>query len=351
MRVAAVLDSGYLTEGAVTHELERTFADYVGVPHAIAVTSCTTGLELAFRAVGIGAGDEVIVPDYTYPATASAVAIVGATPVIVDIDEETQLISCAAAEAAITPKTRAICPVSLFGNPLDYDSLNRLKQAHNLYIIEDAACSIGATWKGQSVGAFADISVFSMHPRKFITTGEGGMITTANSQWAQWVNSYKHFGMSNTAAAREGVCFERMGSNYKLSNIQAAVGLGQMQDIDMLLAERRLLAENYNALLGSVSEVELPVITANGQHSWQTYVIRVNNRDSIMKNMRAQGIEVQIGSYALHAHPAFQSSPCRLHGDYPGSKAAFAQTLALPMYHRMTQDEQLQVRDTLLENI
>ena len=340
MRVAAVLDSGYLTEGAVTHELERTFADYVGAPHAIAVTSCTTGLELAFRAVGIGAGDEVIVPDYTYPATASAVAMVGATPVIVDIDEKTQLINCAAAEAAITTKTRAICPVSLFGNPLDYDALNRLKQAHNLYIIEDAACSIGATWKGQAVGTFADISVFSMHPRKFITTGEGGMITTGNSQWAEWMNSYKHFGMSNTTAAREGVCFERMGSNYKLSNIQAAVGLGQMQDVNMLLAERRSLAENYNTLLSSVSGIELPVITAYGQHSWQTYVIRVNNRDSIMKNMRAQGIEVQIGSYALHAHPAFQSSTCRLHGNYTGSKAAFDQSLALPMYHGMSKEDQ-----------
>ncbi|CAK7018468.1 MAG: GDP-perosamine synthase [Desulfovibrio sp.] len=350
-RVAAVLDSGYLTEGPVTHELERAFADYVGAPHAIAVTSCTTGLELAFRAVGIGAGDEVIVPDYTYPATASAVAMVGATPVIVDVHEETQLINCAAVKAAITPKTRAICPVSLFGNPLDYDTLNRLKQEHSLYIIEDAACSIGATWKGQAVGTFADISVFSMHPRKFITTGEGGMITTANSQWAEWMNSYKHFGMSNMSAAREGVCFERMGSNYKLSNIQAAVGLGQMQDIDMLLAERRFLAENYNALLGSVAEIELPVITKHGQHSWQTYAIRVDNRDSIMKNMRAQGVEVQIGSYALHAHPAFQSPSCRLHGDYPDSKAAFAKTLALPMYHGMSTEEQEIVVNMLVKKL
>ena len=177
------------------------------------------------------------------------------------------------------------------------------------------------------------------------------MITTANSQWAEWMNSYKHFGMSNMSAAREGVCFERMGSNYKLSNIQAAVGLGQMQDIDMLLAERRFLAENYNALLGSVAEIELPVITKHGQHSWQTYAIRVDNRDSIMKNMRAQGVEVQIGSYALHAHPAFQSPSCRLHGDYPDSKAAFAKTLALPMYHGMSTEEQEIVVNMLVKKL
>jgi dTDP-4-amino-4,6-dideoxygalactose transaminase len=348
-RVMAVLDSGHLTEGPVTHELENIFARYVGTAHAIAVTSCTTGLELALRAVGIGPGDEVIVPDYTYPATAGAVAMVGGTPVIVDIEPNTLLISREAAEAAVTPRTRAIVPVSLFGNPLDYDWLNAFRQRHGLTIIEDAACSVGASRQGRMVGSFADISVFSLHPRKFITTGEGGMITTDNVVWASWMQSFKHFGMAVTDSARESVVFERMGSNYKLSSVQAAIGLGQMQDVGMLLAERRRLAARYDELLAHVPGVTLPVTTAGGEHSWQTYTVGVPNRDAVMRTMRADGIEVQIGTYALHRHPAFTTGACRLAGAYPGSDAAFERTLALPIYHGLTDEEQLAVVQALKE--
>ena len=348
-RVAAVLDSGYLTEGPTAHELERIFAAYVGAPYAIATSSCTTGLELALRAVGVGPGDEVIVADYTYPATASAVAMTGGTPVIVDIEEDTQLISRSAVEAALSPRTRAICPVSLFGNPLDYHWLNKLKKNREIYIIEDAACSIGAAWNDAKVGSFADISVFSLHPRKFITTGEGGMITTSNGLWAEWMNSFKHFGMSDGSAARKSIRFERMGSNYKLSDIQAAVGLGQMQDIDMLLTERRAQAALYNDMFASLPGVGLPTVSERGEHSWQTYSIRLDRRDEIMQKMHAKSIEVQIGTYALHHHPAYQSPACRLCGTFPHSEAAFARTLALPMYHGMTQETQEKVFLSLKE--
>lgn len=346
-RVMDVLDSGYLTEGPVTHELERVFADYIGVRHAIAVTSCTIGLELALRALKIGPGDEVIVPDYTYPATASAVAMVGALPVIVDVDPATQLISRDAVEDAITPRTKALMPVSIFGNPLDYSWLNALKEKYGLFIVEDAACSIGATWNGKKTGSFADISVFSLHPRKFITTGEGGMVTTDHAALADWMNSYKHFGMASTQTEREGVCFARMGSNYKLSNVQAAIGLGQMQDADMLLAERRRLAATYSELLSKVSGVELATVTQGGEHSWQTYSVRLDRRDEIMRAMRKQGIEVQIGTYSLHMHPAYQAPMCRLHGEFAGSQVSFERTLALPMYHGMTCTEQMTVIEVL----
>lgn len=346
-RVLDVLDSGYLTEGPVTHEFERVFADYIGTQYAIAVTSCTTGLELALRALDIGPGDEVIVPDYTYPATASAVAMVGALPVIVDVDPATQLVSRDAVEKAITPRTKALMPVSIFGNPLDYGWLNALKEKHGLFIVEDAACSIGATWNGKKTGTLADISVFSLHPRKFITTGEGGMITTDNAALADWMNSYKHFGMASTQTEREGVCFARMGSNYKLSNVQAAIGLGQMQDVDMLLTERRRLAATYSEHLAEVPGVELATVTQGGEHSWQTYSIRIDNRDDIMRAMRAQGIEVQIGTYSLHMHPAYQAPACRLHGEFAGSRRSFERTLALPMYHGMTWETQEQIILTL----
>jgi len=350
-RVAAVLDSGYLTEGPVTRELEKLMADYTYSEHALAVTSCTTGMELALRAMGIGPGDEVIVPDYTYPATAGVVCIVGATPVIVDVDADTLLINKQAAEAAITPKTRAIIPVSLFGNPLDYAWLQQLKERHGLLVLEDAACSLGTEWNGAMVGSLADISVFSLHPRKFITTGEGGMVTTNNDAWAEWMESYKHFGIDNTNADREGIHFGRIGTNYKLSNVQAAIGLGQMQDVDMLLAERRALADRYIDLLRGNAGIGLPVVTPRGNHSWQTFCVSVSNRDAVMQKMRAQGIEVQIGTYSMHMHKAFQGPECRLCGPFAGSTKAYEKTLALPLYHGMTEKEQEYVVKNLARQV
>jgi len=339
-RVLDVLDSGYLTEGPVTRELESVMAAYTGSKHALAVTSCTTGMEIALRAMGIGPGDEVIVPDYTYPATAAVVCIVGATPVIVDVDADTLLINHQAAEAAITPKTRAIIPVSLFGNPLDYTWLQQLKEKHGLLILEDAACSLGTEWNGRRVGSLADISVFSLHPRKFITTGEGGIVTTDNDAWAEWMESYKHFGIDNTDASREGIHFGRIGTNYKLSNVQAAIGLGQMQDVDMLLAERRRLADTYLQLLQGHEKIGLPVTTAHGKHAWQTFSVSIPRRDEVMRNMRTQGIEVQIGTYSMHMHTAFQGPECRLRGPFGGSVKAFERTLALPLFRGMTPEEQ-----------
>jgi len=337
-RVSAVLDSGYLTEGPVTKEFEQKFSEYIGCKHSIAVTSCTTGLELALRALNIGEGDEVIVPDYTYPATASVVPIVGAKAVIVDVNKETMLIDYDAIEKAITPKTKAIIPVSAFGNPLDYERLNKIKEKYGLFIIEDAAPSVGAEYNNIKVGNLADITVFSFHPRKFITTGEGGMITTNNDDWAEWMTSYKHFGMDMSGNSREGIHFERIGTNYKMSNILAAVGLGQMAVIDDLLDRRRSLAKNYNKLLSDLQKVKLPEVTRLGEHSFQSYCIYVDNRDEIMKIMRSQDIEVQIGTYSLHMHKAFNSNADKVEiiGDMENSKWCYEHTLTLPLYNDLT---------------
>ena len=236
-KVLEVLDSGYLTEGPVTRQLEDSVREYIGCGYALAACNCSVGLEMALRALGIGPGDEVIVPDYTYPVTAAVVNIVGATVVLVDVDPETMLIDYDAIESAVTTRTKAVMPVSIFGNPLDYDRLWEIKQKHNLYLLEDAACSIGARYEGKFVGNLADISVFSFHPRKFITTGEGGMVTTNNPQWAEWMESYKHFGMMPAGSRRE-TNFEQIGTNYKLSDVQAAIGWVQMQNIDRLLFAR-----------------------------------------------------------------------------------------------------------------
>ena len=351
--VGAVLDSGYLTEGPVTREFERHVEKYLGCRHAIAVTSCTTGLEIALRAVGIGAGDEVIVPDYTYPATASVIPIVGATAVLVDICPETMLIDYDVIESAITPKTKAIIPVSGFGNPLDYDRLNRIKEGYNLSIIEDAACSFGAEYRGTRVGTLADISVFSCHPRKFLTTGEGGVVTTENTALADWMTSYKHFGMSNHPSERGRVSFERIGTNYKLSNILSAVGLEQLKIADKLLARRQELAARYVEMLENIDGIEIPKTTKDGVHSYQTFLVWVKNRDAIIATLREKGIETQIGTYALHKHEAFvESKRIRQYGrsgngEFPNSSWAFEHCLALPLYFEMTEDEQTEVISSL----
>jgi dTDP-4-amino-4,6-dideoxygalactose transaminase len=340
-KVLEVLDSGYLTEGSVTHLFEDEFSKYIGCEHSIAVTSCTTGLEIALRALNIGTGDEVIVPDYTYPATASVISIVGARPVIVDIDRETMLIDSERIEAAITKRTKAIIPVSLFGNPLDYEKINRIKDKYNIYIVEDAACAVGAEYKGKKAGNWADISVFSFHPRKFITTGEGGMVTTNNEKWAEWMNSYKHFGMSMNNLQRESVHFEKAGTNYKLSNLLAAIGLAQLEKIDVLLKRRREMADNYLDLLKSIEGVSIPKTTEKGKHSYQSFCIFIKNRDAIMKSMRSNGIEVQIGTYSLHMHKAFQNRKVvTLHGNFENSIYAFNHCVTLPLYHELRFEEQ-----------
>lgn len=335
-RVMDVLDSGYLTEGPVTVEFQNRIKSYTGCRHALAVTSCTTGLEMALRALKIGPGDEVIVPDYTYPATADVVEIVGAKTVVVDIDYKSMLIDYEQIERAITPKTRAVIPVSLFGNPLDYERLKKIKEKYGIAVIEDAACSIGAEYNGVKVGRISDITVFSLHPRKFITTGEGGIVTTEDDELASWMDSYKHFGIGR-AESREKTEFAMVGTNYKLSNVLAAIGLGQMDVIEELLGKRRELADNYLKLLDGIKGVEIPDTTINGKHSYQSFPILVENRDMIMKSLRDKGIEVQIGTYSLHMHRAFRDI---CNGSYINSRKAFDKCLVLPLYHTLTPDEQ-----------
>lgn len=347
IKVCEVLDSGYLTKWPVTKAFEDMVADYLGCDHVLAVSNCTVGLEMALRALGIGPGDEVIVPDYTYPASASAVEIAGAKIVLVDIDPQTMLIDYDALESAITPRTKAVMPVSIFGNPVNYDRLARIKEKYNLYIVEDAACSIGAEFADVKVGNQADISVFSLHPRKFITTGEGGLITTTNQAWADWMLSYKHFGMG-VHDSRLTTSFDRIGTNYKLSNIVSAVGLVQMRHIDKLLSKRITTARRYYDLLKDAPGVTIPGEHPKAKHSFQSCCIFVPERDQVIEGLAKQGIASQIGTYSLHMHKAFnQNKNCDIKGTMPGSKYAFDHCLTLPMYFEMTDQEQDFVVETL----
>jgi perosamine synthetase len=337
--VAAVLRSGYLTEGPVTAEFEKVCADFLGVKHVLAVCNCTVGLEMALRAAGIGPGDEVIVPDYTYPATASVVRIVGADLVLADINPCTMVADVERLEAVWSPRVKAVMPVSLFGLPLDYDALNSWCKERGVVFIEDAACSIGAEYCGRKVGNMADVAVFSLHPRKFITTGEGGLIATASDSLAEWMWSYKHFGMDK-ADLREAIRFGRIGTNYKLSNVQAAIGLSQMRNIETLLARRRLLAAAYDERLHAYPGIRRPQVVSGGLPSYQTYCIMIPRRDEVMAKMRSAGIEVQIGSYALSLHPAFSAGEGIRHAaDLRGSLSTNEQALALPLFHDMTESQ------------
>jgi dTDP-4-amino-4,6-dideoxygalactose transaminase len=339
--VAEVLASGYLTQGPKVQEFESLVAGYVGTKYAFATSSCTTALHLALVAFDTGPGDEVLVPDFTFPATANVVVQQGATPVLVDIDPTTFTMDPAAAARRVTPRTRALMPVHAFGLAADMDPLLALAGEHDLTVIEDAACALGATYKGRACGAIGDAGCFSFHPRKSITTGEGGMLTTNDDALAERVALLRSHG----GVRREGrFTFEAAGFNYRLSDILGAIGVVQMGRLEGILAERRRLAAELTRRLAEVDGVVPPVEPARGQHTYQSYVVLLDqdlDRDSIIAALRERGVEATLGTYALHQEPFFSRQYGHAPGDLPNSYRACRQSLTLPLYSGMT-DEQVQ---------
>ena len=339
----------WIGQGPLVDKFENKFKSMFGNKnHCLSTGSGTDALHLSYILSGLKKGDEIIAPLFTCTATNIPFLYMGVKIKFADIDPQTMLLDYAALENAITPATKAILPVSIFGNPLDYDQLNRIKNKYGLNIIEDAACSIGASFRGKRAGNLADISVFSMHPRKFITTGEGGMLTTNNPGWAEWINSYKHFGMNG----KDSLPFQEIGTNYKLSDILSAIGLEQMRIVDTLFSRRKKLASYYLELIETVSNIEVPATTINGDHAYQSFCVFVENRDEIMQDMRSKGIEVQIGTYALHRQPAFYERPdCRLTSDMEISARVEKRVLTLPLFHEMTKQDQEYIIDELTKSI
>jgi len=334
----------------VTREFETKFAEYIGVKNALAVTSASTGLELGLRVLGIGPGDEIIAPDFTYPITASVAYQVGAEPVLVDIDDVTYAMKPSEVEKAITEKTKCIIPVSLFGNPVNLKPLRELQDENNFVIFEDAARpiaagSVGARLHGKVAGSQADLACYSFHPRKIITTGEGGMLTTNNDELAEHAHSFKHFG---TKVLDGKVQFVEHGTNYKLSNILAAIGLEQLKKIDAIIKERQEMAKVYDQFLEDFEFLRRPQVLEGAECSYQSYttlMLKEGIRDNIIQDMRKEGIETQIGTYALSLQPAFKN--VKKIGELATSKKVFRNTLTLPLYHGMTQAEQEIVCNTL----
>jgi len=335
--VTKVIESGYLVEGPMVREFESTVADYMGVKHAISCTSWTTGAEMVFRAIGLEEGDEVICPSFTHPATALSVITAGGIPVIVDVDLKSRNTTAEIVSEAITEKTRAIQPVSIFGNPVDIEPINELAKKHNLFVIDDAACTLGSHYKGKPVGGLTDFTIFSFHPRKVFTCGDGGLITTNDDALAAAIRSMKVFG------ARNGK-FESWGTNQRMSNIHGAVLLGQIRRIKEIVDDRVTKAKIYDKLLKNIKGVTIPHVDKDNICNYQTYAVyleKENVRDKIISMMRDKGIQTQIGTYAIHQTPYLKN--CRRIGELTNSIKLSDNLLSLPLHYELTNEDQKRV--------
>jgi len=345
-----VLESGYLAKGPTSKMFEKEFAEYLGVKHASATTSCTTALHLALVCLGVGNGDEVLVPDFTYPATGHVVFHAGGKPVLVDIDLRTFNIDPNKLEDAITDKTKAIIVVHLFGCPAEMSPIMEIAEKYDLAIIEDAACAIGTRYKGKKAGTFG-IGCFSFHARKLLTTGEGGMLVTNNDEYAERAHSMKDFGVRIVS---NNITFTHPGYNYRLSDVLAAIGRVQLRKIDKILEKRKELAQKYTEKLSDIEGIIPPHDEANINHTYQSYVILLEKeygmtRDKLIQKMAQNGIETQIGTYALHQQPCYKLIAKDSSKNLTNSLKAFKNSLTLPMYHDMTLQELEFVVDSLKE--
>ena len=335
--VAEVLETGQLTMGPKVEEFERLLRRACGVEHAVAVSSGTAALHLAVLALGLGEGDEVIVPAYTFPATANVVTLAGAKPVLVDVDPRTMNLDPSRVYDAVTPRTRAVLAVHLFGRPLDWEALQSAVSP-DVHLVEDAAGALGARWRGMPCGGLGVLGCLSFHPRKIVTTGEGGAVVTNVPQLADAVRRFRHHGIEPPDPRRVDpgpvgeVEIEEAGFNYRLPDVLCAIGIPQLRRLDELLAERTRLAGAYEERLHEV--VETPSADEGDVHGWQAYVVQVDRRDDVLERLREHGVQAQIGTYALHRLRAYRGL-----GSFPGADRAYDRALALPLHTRLTESE------------
>ncbi len=342
----AILDSGLLTGGPYVARLEAALAERVGAAHAVATTSATTALHLSLAALGIGPGDEVLVSDFTFPATGNVVVQVGAVPVMVDSLPDAFALDPADAAAKITPRTRALIPVDPFGQPADHAALARLADEHELAVVEDAACALGSARDGVACGGRPWATCFSFHPRKVVTTGEGGAVTTDDPDLAERLTLLRsHGGVRDQVGLR----FVENGFNYRLSEIPSALGLDQLRRLDAILDDRRATAHRYEQALAAVEGVALRRPAPTEVWSYQSFVVMLDDgvdRDAVVAQLRTAGIETTLGTYAMHAHPAFARFGYQP-GDLPHSWRAQRQSLTLPLVPAMDPADVDRVVDAL----
>lgn len=366
--VADVLRSGWVVQGPRVREFEERFAAFTGIDHAVACTSCTTGLHLALLCEDIGPGDEVIVPSFTWVATANAVKYCGATPVLADIDLATFNLTRATVEARVTPRTRAVLAVHLFGLSAPMDELRDLCVERGLTLLEDAACALGTLYRGEHVGAMGNGGAFSFHPRKAITTGEGGMYTTRDGKKAARARALRDHGAAKSDHARHQSAgasllpvFEMVGYNYRMTDLQAAVGVAQFDKLPSILAQRIAVAKRYDQLLAGVDALMTPAEPDGCRHAYQSYVCRLSvgavsereveagnaRRNQVMAALEAEGIATRQGTHAVHMLDYYRDALGVSPMDFPNAYAADRLSLTLPVYAGMTADEQARVVDRL----
>lgn len=349
--------TGWLTQGPKVAALEKAFAQRHGAKHGIATSNCTTGLHLILAAMGIGPGDEVIVPSFTWIATANAVMYCGATPVLVDVNPETFNIDPAAAGEKITPRTKAIIAVHLFGLAADIDALRDV--AGDIPIVEDAACGAGASYKGTPLGTLGAAASFSFHPRKSITMGEGGMITTNDDALAECINKMRNHGAEISEEQRHhGPApyllpeFNILGYNYRMTDLQGAVGLVQLGKLDAFIDERNQWADYYRRELAELHWLRCPTVPKNRRHAYQSFVTWVDPaaplpRNEIMARLKDAGIATRPGTHAVHLQGLYRSRFGYQPDDCPRARDADRYSMAVPLHNRMDADDYAYVVETL----
>jgi dTDP-4-amino-4,6-dideoxygalactose transaminase len=354
--------SGWMTQGPKVKQFETEFSALHNVDYALAVTSCTTGLHLALAALGVGPGDEVIVPAFTWVATANVVLYCGATPVFCDVDTETFNIKIEDIKSKITERTKAIIVVHLFGLCADIDAIRAIVPPQ-IKILEDAACAAGATYKGKYAGSLGDIASFSFHPRKSITTGEGGMVTSNDKNLMRSAEAMRNHGAEIPEEVRHNSAkpyllpdFKVLGFNYRMTDLQAAVGIVQLEKLESFIQERQVWADYYTEHLKGLSwlkpQAKGEFIT---QHAWQAYVLYVDPetapmaRNEIMDQLQAAGIATRPGTHAVHLLSFYKEKYGIKPEDFPGATACDHNTMAIPLHNKMTKEDFDYVIEALYE--
>ncbi len=356
--VADVLRSGWVVQGPRVAEFERLVAARSGAAHGVATTSCTTALHLAFIASGIGPGDEVICPSYSFIASANAIVHAGATPVFADIEDDSWNLDPSDVARHLSPKTKAVLAVHQVGLAVDLDRL-RAAVPDRVAILEDAACAIGSTYKGKPIGAHGHIACLSFHPRKTISLGEGGMLLTDDTAVADHARTLRSHGASVSDLDRhraKGLVYEEyreLGYNYRMTDIQAAIGIEQMKRLDDLLARRRKVAARYNAAFCRLEHVQTPAQPAYAQHSYQSYAIRLRPacgvaRDEVMRELIEAGVTCRRGIPPIHLEPLYRD---RARRPLPVTEAVAAESIFLPMYASLSDADQSRVVDAVLRAV
>ena len=357
--VADILRSDFLTTGPKIAEFEAAVAAYSGAGYGVAVNSGTAALHCAMHALGIDQGDEVIVPPLTFAATANCVLYVGATPVFADVRPDTLLIDPDEVERKITPRTKAIIAVDYAGQPCDYDTLRQIANRHGIALLSDACHSLGGAFKGRPVGSLTDVTCFSFHPVKHLTTGEGGMAVTDDPTLATRMRTFRSHGISTDASTREskGTWYYEMvdlGFNYRLTDIQCALGLSQLTKQPRWLERRREIAKTYDLAFSRVPGLSPLVVSRDVTHAWHLYVVRLNDptiRDAIFADLRRAGILVNVHYIPVHLHPFYREKFGTGPGLCPVAEEAFEGLLSLPMFPGMSAAEQERVIVAVTESM